>query len=285
MMNRWFLTGISALTLSASGGTAFAQDAGAADSGDWELHGFADVAVKNSYVTARGLVAHTDGEAVHILNGVSATSPGGITLFGTTWLDLNPGGPGELAQEFDFSVGVTVPLAKRLTGGVEYMQYTFPQGGPHDLHNLEFSLNYADPPKGGFSFNPHVKLFWALPSRSSPVALGKSGNTFDVEFGMAPTYAAKNFTLVAPTWITVGPKSFWGAAENGGVPDSNLGVFTTGLKAIVPLMAVKGNASVYGHAQYYNLINDNLVRAKALLNNGAVGRSQFVFAAGLNYRF
>jgi len=190
-------------------------------------------------------------------------------------------------NEFDFALGVSAPLAKGLTGSVEYVQFTFPAGGPFDQHNIEFALKYADTPKNSFSFNPYAKLFWAVDSKSSTVGFGKPEKTFDVELGLVPTYSGDGFTLSAPTWITVGPKSYWGSPVSGGTPDGNAGVASTGLKVSAPLSFLKGGAkaSVYASAQYYHLINDNLVALKSALNSGDNDRDQLVLGVGLGFGF
>src|SRR3546814_2870026 len=82
--------------------------------------------------------------------------------------------------------------------------------------------------------------------------LGKAGGTFDIELGAVPTVKAGAITLPAPTWITVGPKTYWGTGVN---KDGNVGVMSTGLKAMTPitLFSSGAKASIYGFAQYYYL--------------------------------
>jgi hypothetical protein len=287
--------GAMALALCASSTAAMA------DEGDWSLHGFGEVAVKNDYVTPRGLVVTTKGATVQILNGIVLVSPGGVAVHAGTWTDLNPGysradGNITAVNEFDFFVGVSAEVAPGLKAGVEYVQFISgqPSVAFKDERNIEFSLKYADKPSGGFSFNPYVKLFWAFDSDSSTVVLGKAGGTFDVEVGFVPTYTAGPVTLSAPTWITVGPESYWGSASNpiiasGLFPleDGNFGVASTGLKVSAPLSFIKGGAgaSVFAQAQYYHIINDNLLNAKRLLNSGDSKRDHVVFGAGLGFSF
>src|SRR3546814_2262467 len=73
----------------------------------------------------------------------------------------------------------------------------------------------------------------------------------------------------------------WGTGVN---KDGNVGVMSTGLKAMTPitLFSSGAKASIYGFAQYYYLKNDNLVAAKAILNSGANSRSHVVFGTGIN---
>ena len=267
---------------------------------DWQIHGFGDISFRNDYVTPRGLVVTTDGATIQVLDGLVFVAPSGVAIHAGTWVDLNPGYNHSLnitgVNEFDWFVGIDAPLAKHLKGGVEVSQFISgqPSVAFHDETNIEFNLKYSDTPSGGLSFNPYAKLFWAVSSKSSTVVLGKAGNTFDVELGAVPTYSAMGFTLSAPTWVTVGPESYWISNANFGlvkslVPGadkSNLGVFSTGLKAATPLH-FKGNASasVYAFGQYYHLINDGLVASKYLLEGGDHKRDQVVFGAGIGFGF
>src|SRR3546814_10260263 len=99
-----------------------------------------------------------------------------------------------------------------------------------------------------------------------------------MEMGAGPTVKAGAITLSAPTWITVGPKTYWGTGVNN---VGNVGVMSTGLKAMTPitLFSSGAKASIYGFAQYYYLKNDNLVAAKAILNSGENSRSHVVRSA------
>lgn len=273
---------------------ALATPAMAADEPGWSLHGFGDVSLKNDYVTPRGLVVTTSGATVQILNGLVFVSPGGIAITAGTWTDINPGysradGNITAVNEFDYFIGISGNLTDRLKAGVQYVQFISgqPSVAFSDERNIEFSLEYKDGSKDSpFSFNPYAKLFWAVDSKSSTVVLGKAGGTFDVELGAVPTYAGKGVTLSAPTWITVGPKTYWGKRTDL-IDDSNAGVFSTGLKLSTPVSFLKGgaSASVYAQAQYYHLINDNLVASKAILNSGDSKRDHVVFGVGMNFGF
>ncbi|SFG18164.1 hypothetical protein SAMN05518801_10992 [Novosphingobium sp. CF614] len=280
--------GIAAIALCGWSGTALADEGG-----DWSLHGFGDVSVKNDYITPRGLVVTSKGTTVQVLDGLVFVSPGGIAITAGTWTDLNPGyGDGNITavNEFDFFVGVSGNVAPRLEAGVQYVQFVSgqPSVAFHDERNIEFSLKYHDGAKDSpVSIKPYAKFFWAVDGDST-VVLGKKGGTFDIELGAEPTYAGEGFKLSAPTWITVGPKTYWGAKDNGlAVEGQNFGVVSTGLKASTPLSFIKGGAgaSVYAQAQYYHLINDNLVIAQALLNGGTSSRDKLVVAVGLNFGF
>jgi hypothetical protein len=274
---------VTALMLSACSTIA------SADTG-WALHGFGDVSVKNDYVTPRGLVVTTAGTTIQVLNGLVLVAPSGLAFHAGTWVDINPGfsradGNITAVNEFDYFVGADMDVLPKLNVGVEYSEFISGQSSVafKNEHNIEFSVKYKDgSPDKPYSLNPYTKLFWAVSSKSSTVVLGKAGKTFDVEIGAVPTYKTGSFTLAAPTWITVGPKTYWGL---GAAKDGNLGVFSTGLKGSVPLPLKGAGASLYASAQYFHLINDNLVAAKAILNSGAHKRNQLVFGGGISVGF
>jgi len=283
---RKIIFGLSSLATLGWAGVAHAE------AGDWELHGFGDISVKSDYVTPRGLVVVDDGVTVQVLNGLVLKSPGGVTFHAGTWVDLNPGyNKAEnitAVNEFDYFVGVSAFVAPKVEVGAEYS--AFISGQPSVAfkpeHNIEFSLKYHDGGKDSkVTINPYAKLFWAVSSKSSTVVLGKAGNTFDVELGMVPTVKTGAVKFSMPTWVTVGPKTYWGNTGDG-IKDSNFGVISTGLKAETPLSFLKGGAgaSVYAQVQYYHLINDNLAVARTILTN-STGRDKFVFGAGLSIGF
>lgn len=286
-MRNKYLFGIAAFAAAGWSGTAYAADG-------WQLHGFGDISVKTDYVTPRGLVVVDDGVTVQVLDGLVAVAPSGFAIHAGTWTDLNPGyNHAEnitSLNEFDYFVGVSGNIAPKLEAGVEYSEFISgqPSVAFNNEHNLEFSLKYHDGGKAApVTINPYAKLFWAFSSKSSTVVLGKAGHTFDVELGMVPTVAVGHgVTISAPTWITVGPKSYWGK-EGDGIEDSNFGVFSTGLKGSMPLPIFKGggaSASLYAQLQYYYLINDNLEVARTILTN-STGKNKVTAAVGISIGF
>jgi len=266
---------------------------GVASAEDPSLHGFADVSVKNDYITPRGLVVTTAGTTIQALDGLVLDfpqAPGGlvtdVSVVGGTWMDWNPGYDharnSEAFNEFDWFVGFNVKLGRDWKAGVQYVEFISPQKAFKTERNVEFSLAFDDGPyMKPISFQPYVKLFYAA-SGDSTVVVGRKGGTFDVELGATPSidlhpYGAP-LILSAPTWITVGPSSFWGAGGSG--------VVSTGIKATYPIPgpASAGHWSLYAGYQYYHLLNDRLVLAEQLLN----GRSKhdlglWSFGVGLGF--
>jgi hypothetical protein len=80
-------------------------------------------------------------------------------------------------------------------------------------------------------------------------------------------------TLSAPTWVTVGPSSYWNRGVTGcgtsaltPCETDGAGVFSTGLSAKMPIDFLiptrLGNWYITGGFQYYHLINDSLLLAQ-----------------------
>ena len=83
-----------------------------------------------------------------------------------------------------------------------------------------------------------------------------------------------------PTYITVGPKNFWGG-------DQNVGVMTTSLAVIVPLSFVPdrfGRWHMDASVAYFNLLNGKLVDAASDLGTGR-DRSRVVGELGIGVDF
>jgi hypothetical protein len=268
-----------------------------------DVHGFVDVTFKNTSVTPRGLMTREfSGLTSQVANGLSldvykdpAGFINGVSFYAGTWNDIwsknNDPKVGSWA-EFDWWVGMSVRFARDWKFGVEYVEFLSPTtvttSFPATERNIEFSLAYDDSHFGNaIVFNPYIKLFYAA-SGPSTVVLGKRGDTFDVEIGMVPTLDIKRYSgmplvFSAPTWITVGPKSYWnrndgttnfcGALSNAPCGLSNAGVFSTGLQAKYMLDSVIpkriGTWYVKGGFQYYHIINDALLGAQVL--TGAAG--------------
>jgi hypothetical protein len=279
-------TAVGLLALLAAPSIASAQGA--------SLHGFADLSAMNDYITPRGLVVTSKGTTLHVLDGLVVDVPldpksvvSDIAFVAGTWMDWNPGYDTlrnkEAFNEFDWFVGANAKVGQDWKIGATYGEFISPQQAFVTEKNLEFNVNFDDSRYlKALSVQPYVKVFYAI-SGDSTVVVGKRGGTFDVEIGGSPSLdlhkAGLPVVLSAPTWITLGPSSFWGGGSTG--------VFSTGLKATVPLSSVPaaaGHWAVYGAYQYYDLINDRLVLAEKLLN-GKSSRDLSLFSIGLNLGF
>ena len=264
------------------------------------VHGFNDLTFKNDYITPRGLLVTNKGFTIQSVNGFAANAYhaadgplNDITFVSGIFNDLNPGHQNSQNRNFwnelDGFAGFNFNFYKDWLLGAQYVAFISPGGQFKTENNLEFSLGYDD---GGRWFapiavKPYAKLFFTA-SGGSTVVLGQVPS-FDVELGAIPTWDLHPYQLPAivtfPTWITVGPSNFWGGS-------SNVGVFSTGINAKIPLELAPpqyGQWSFNVGVQYYNLINSQLRDAQEILgvvSPGSSGyRNIFVFAAGLGFHF
>jgi hypothetical protein len=274
-----------------------------------DIHGFVDVTFLNDYITPRGLLVTNTGLTTQILSGLSLDlykDKGGfindISFTGGVWNDLwseqhdHAVGPW---NEFDWFVGTNVIFAQNWNFGVQYIDFIPPAADlatsfPATEHNIEFSLSYDDTSWGWLiPIHPYAKLFYAI-SGPSTVVLGDQGGTYDVELGIVPTFDTMKYTgmplvLTAPTWVTVGPSSYWnrnnagtsvcGALSSSPCALSNAGVFTTGLNAKLALDSIVpkrlGSWYVKAGAAYYYIINQALLGAQEF--TGSAGGASGVF--------
>ncbi len=249
------------------------------------------------YITPRGLHVSDKGATWQPLTVVNMELYSGkgfltdVTAYGGIWQDWNSQqhAPHDGAfQEIDPFFGVKTTLAKALTVDLQYVDFISPNGSYTTEQNLSLKLSYHDTFVKDFSINPYVNPFYAV-AGSSTVVTGKSGNTFDVEIGAVPTltiHAIKKYpiTLSFPTWVTVGPKDFWDAS---GQTNNNFGVLSSGVQLSVPLSFVPikfGAWNAFAGFQYYNELNDNLMKASTILGTGG-HRNIYVGTAGINVFF
>jgi hypothetical protein len=253
-----------------------------------DIGGFFDVSFKPDYISPRGLLLTNTGLTTQITTGLSLDlykSPGGfindaavnLGIWNDLWSNQNSPTVGSW-NEFDWWVAGTIGFAHDWKFGVTYVEFLSPPGTFSTIRNVEFSLRYSDAWIGrALTFNPYVKLFYSA-SGPSTVAVGKKGGTYDVELGFAPTINLKKYgslpiSLTAPTWVTVGPASFWnrgttgcGSSVSTPCATSNAGVFSTGLTGKLPIDFLipprLGNWYVDGGFQYFHLINDSLLLAQ-----------------------
>lgn len=271
------LLAASSLFLLAQSAHAYADGA--------NIHGFVDERLQNYYITPRGLFVTNKGLTSQTLDGLVFVLPDNFSIVAGTWQDVNSAQASPTVgafNEFDWFVGTNVVVGKAKFG-VQFVQFLSPPGNFTAESNVEFSASYNDTGSlGSFSFQPYAKLFYAI-SGDSTVITGQHGGTFDIELGAVPTWDLHTYNipliLTAPTWLTVGPESFWGG---GG----NVGVFSTGLDAKYPLTQFGtnyGNWYLRAGVQYYNFINPQLQLAQTLDGTapaGSNGHQSAVLAGG-----
>ncbi len=134
------------------------------------------------------------------------------------------------------------------------------------------------------TFNPYITWYYELNSVGSIAGGGVSAACFPCEtqnydffIGMTPTINLEKYwgipvTLKVPTYVTVGPSSFWnGNPGTFGASSGSVGTFTTGLTAIMPLSFMPAQ---YGHwyakagFQWYDVINTALQNANSFSVDG-----------------
>ena len=131
------------------------------------------------------------------------------------------------------------------------------------------------------TFNPYVTFYYEFNSLGtigggavSAACFSCQVNNYEFFLGMTPTINLEKYwgipvTLKAPTYVTVGPASFWNGNPDGiGLASSgDVGVFTTGLTAIMPLSWMPAQ---YGHwyakagFQWYDIVNTSLQASNAV---------------------
>lgn len=171
-----------------------------------------------------------------------------------------------------------------------------------NFNELKLSLNdsFTGWP---ITFNPYVTWYYEFTgwdANQMPACFSCQDNAGDFFIGMTPTLNFKawgfpQFTLKAPTYVTVGSSSFWtnpgccGVASSGGV-----GVFTTGLTGVWNLTWVPanyGNWYFKGGVQWYDIVNSALEASNQVSLCGAAGpcsnarRDIVVGFAGLGVAF
>jgi hypothetical protein len=280
-----------------------------------DIHGFFDVTFYNAYITPRGLLVTNTGLTTQILSGLVfdlyKDKYGFINnisvnfgVWNDLWSEQNNRTVGSW-NEFDWFVGGKVTFAQYWKAGITYVVFLSPPGNFAQERNLELSLVFEDGGLTGWpvSINPYVKWFNAI-SGDSTVVVGNQGKTYDVELGIVPTLPLKKYTgvpltFVAPTWVTVGPTSYWnrgvtgcGTVATAPCSLSNAGVFSSGLTAKLALEAVPsrwGEWYIKGGFQYYHLINDSLLLAQTFTGTATsfltAHRDVWTWIAGLGFGF
>lgn len=259
-----------------------------------DVHGVCDVVFKNDYVTPRGLLVTDTGLTVQVLAGVELEVCKGVSVNFGIWNDLwtEQGNPHVGSwNELDWFVGTEITRGD-FKFRAQFIEFVSPPGNFKPENNAEFTLFYDDKGKC-VTFNPYVRLFWAI-SGDSTVVVGRRGKTYYVELGVTPTYRlSSRIKISAPTWLSVGPAHFW----NGGKlaiksEKSHFGVVSTGLKSEIELSFIPERLGKWYFDfgfQYYYLINRNLLQAQLFTLNlpsiHSAKRSVWVGFAGIGFNY
>jgi hypothetical protein len=185
-------------------------------------------------------------------------------------------------------------------------------------NNLTLSFNDGAITHWPISFNPYITWWYniypsgsagSLAGTTSVACFSCNNEGSDFLIGIKPKmnmqpYWGVPITLTAPTYVTVGPKSFWAGTNATGVPGSgciapaaipsvsgvppanqcstsNFGVFTTGLTATYALSnwipAQYGHWSLAAGFQWFDIINKALQVDNTVTYGLGFGLQQSIF--------
>lgn len=260
-----------------------------------DIHGYMETQLKTAHITPRGLIIADHGVEIQPVGALTFNlldRPEFIDKVSATvgvWNSVNSSLHDPVAGpwfEIDYFARVNCQIADRVNVAVQYVAFDSPGGAFSTDNNLEVTLGYDDLGMlaHDFAIRPYTRFFYNM-SGSSTTLLGRNGNTFDVELGFAPTYVCKaiaNYpiTFSLPTYLTVGPKNFWGGT-------SNVGIATTTLAASIPMSFIPARFGRWhwdAGISYFNLLNGKLVDAADKLGNGR-DRSRIVGVLGVGMDF
>lgn len=152
-------------------------------------------------------------------------------------------------------------------------------------------LTYHDHLFKNFSINPYIEFFDELENKVTCVFnRAKSQESYYGVLGLDPTYVFEDLPLKldAPTYCTIPGEDFY-QRKNGTGGGSGLGLFTTMLKATVPLKFIPedyGKWSFYAGVQYYYLNNPGLLDGNQFKGaDKSRERNLMAFHTGLTLRF
>ncbi|HUO09872.1 MAG TPA: hypothetical protein VM008_16330 [Phycisphaerae bacterium] len=260
------------------------------------IHGYGDLRLLSAHLTRRGVMTVDKGVVFQPSGGLVIDLfdfDGPITnvsFVTTVWADLNSAHPGTgCFEEFDYAAGVSVSFLKYWTANGNWMFWTFPDSDTPNMYNTDLKFTFND--ESFFkqcALRPYVDLFWNY-SGASPVVFGTQ-HTMYAEVGVEPEYVLHlgdyPVTFKFPTYGSFGDSSFWGDGD-GHTKTSNLGVFSTGVRATVPLKFVPasfGKWSAYIGGTYIHTCNPSLTYANEFIGSGST-HERFVGFGGVTLTF
>jgi hypothetical protein len=266
------------------------------------VHGFFGAEFNTAYVTPRGLVVQNEGLVIQPIIGlvlpIGDIGPlKGFTLAGGIWNDIDfaEAGDGNHTtggwDECDPFFSMSWTAASKLSMNLTYVVFVSPQHAYAAEHNLDLKTTFddSDTPWGKYlALKPYVDL-WCAISGGSTVVLGNTGGSGYVELGVGPSYTFKPnpsypITLTVPIYTSVGPRTYW---AKSGLPGGNFGLFSTALKASMPLSFVPGRYGgwhINAGVTYDYLINTSLRDAGEIVS-GNTNRNVLVGSLGFGLSF
>jgi hypothetical protein len=282
-----------------------------------DVHGFADYTIASGRVTPGGLRIYPNrGSLSQFEVGLSLDiykNPTGFvnsfSVFGGIWNEIwsSPPSGTRSWQEMDWWVGGSVGFAKYYNLSVQSLQFEFPGGLP-TARMVVVTLSANDKTWGlPIALNPYVNWFYNY-TGGSTVVLGKTSSTYRVELGIKPSISMMPYwriplSFTFPTWVTVGPSSYWnrndgttnfcGTLSTSPCSSSGMGLITTGLQAQYSLESLVpkrlGNWFLKGGVQYYRITNDSLLGAQVVTGAATsfadAKKDVFIYNGGIGFSF
>jgi len=182
-------------------------------------------------------------------------------LIGTTWESRNTAQRPATGTKSILQAASISKFAKGFDLNISYSSFHSETESYATNGHLEVTLAYHDNFMGPFSINPSVWYFQELHKTATVTfsATDTDPRAFYFEPGIDPTYKCDPFplTIELPTYVQLNSRDFY-QKFNGDPGGSGAGVFSTGIKASVPLKFIPhsyGSWTVYAGFQYYYINN------------------------------
>ncbi len=207
--------------------------------------------------------------------------------FDTVRSGVNPGS----WNEIDFILGPNATFYRDWQFESPFISFKSETGSFPTCWAWDPRLTYHDHWISNFSVNPYVEFFDELQNKITVVLVpSMSQSSYYGVLGMTPTYAFEKLPLILelPTYVLIPGADFYQRA-NGSGGGTDLGLFSTELKATIPLNCLGtagGKWSVYGAVQYDYLNNPGLLDGNMVaVSTSNRQRDLVVFHGGITVRF
>jgi hypothetical protein len=194
-------------------------------------------------------------------------------------------------NEIDFIAGPNVRFLKDWTFESSFTAFKSETGSFPTCWAWDARLTYHDHFIKNFSFNPYVEFFDELQNKITVVLVpAKSERSYYGVIGMDPTYIFQRMPLKLelPTYLIIQGENFYQRKDGSG-GGTDMGLFTTMLKATVPLNFIcpsYGKWSIYAGVQYDYLNNPGLLDGNEIAGAAqSRERNIVVFHGGITLRF
>ncbi|RYD37144.1 MAG: hypothetical protein EOP86_04170 [Verrucomicrobiaceae bacterium] len=193
-------------------------------------------------------------------------------------------------NEFDPILGLTFKFAGNWKLDTTFTQFeSMVDSYPTSTH-FEAKVSYDDSSLWGsvFSMNPFVAYWQELDEKATVVFNNAtSDQSYYFTLGINPTIKLDAVKLEFPTYVNLVGSDFYQKFDGTG-GGSGLAVFSTGLKASVPLKFIPKSAgfwSLYAGVKYYHLENEGLLDGNMVLTPEEHKKDLVQFSGGLSIFF